>query len=70
MRSEFVHGCKINFEDETKDALIYLENHLNPDEFKTIFDHAHFHQKAYFPDRGGHHYSIEYKDGQYFLGKV
>lgn len=67
MKNIVLHNCRINFEDDAKDVAIYLENHLSLDEFKTLFDHAHDHREAFFQDRNGHHFMIEYKNGEYFL---
>lgn len=69
MEKEILHSCEINYEDEAKEALMYLENHLDLEEFKTIFDQARSHGKAYFQDRAGHHFLVEYKNGEYFLLK-
>ncbi len=69
MKNIILHNYHINFEDEAKEVEIYLESHLNLDEFKTLFNHAHLHQRAYFQDRIGHHYEIEYKNEEYFIDK-
>lgn len=67
MKKEIIHGCEINIEDEAKDVLFYIDNKLELDEFETLFDHAKFHDEAYFQDREGKHYKIEYKSGEYFV---
>ncbi|EKE10954.1 MAG: hypothetical protein ACD_15C00166G0002 [uncultured bacterium] len=67
MKELVLHGCKINCEEEARDVLLYVEDKLELDEFETLFDHAKFHDKAYFQDRDGHHYLIEYKGGEYFI---
>jgi len=69
MKDILLHNCKINFDDDVKDVEIYLETHLNLNEFQTLFDYAHLHHEAFFQDRSGHHYVIEYKNGEYFIEK-
>ena len=69
MEKAVLHSCEINYEEGSKEVLFHLENHLGLEEFKTIFDHARLHGKAYFPDREGHHFMLEYKSGEYFLLK-
>lgn len=48
MKTTILHNCHINFEDDVKDVEIFLESHLNLNEFQTPFNHAHLHQEAYF----------------------
>ena len=67
MKTVVLHTCNINYEDNEGDTMIYLENHLDLKEFETLFSHAKFHQEAYFQDRSGHHFLIEYRNGEYFL---
>ncbi len=69
MKTIILHNCHINFDETIKDVEIYLESHLNLNEFQTLFNHAHLHQEAYFQDRNGHHYAIEYKNEEYFVEK-
>lgn len=69
MKNFDLHGCRINHEDDVKDIHIYLENHLDEKEFHTLFDHAKLHQQAFFQDESGHHYVIDYKNGEYFIIK-
>ncbi|GEM_PF-3274246 len=70
MKTIVLHDCHINFEDDVKDVETYLGNHLNLNEFQTIFNYAHLHQQAYFQDRNGHHYLADYKNGEYFIEKI
>jgi hypothetical protein len=64
-----LNGYDVNYDDNEKEVLRYLDNHLDREEVETIFDHARYKGEAYFQDREGHHFIVEYKSGEYFLEK-
>lgn len=64
-----LHGHHINYDDNVKEAVKYIEEHLDEKEFQTLFDYAKHYQEAYFQDNLTHHYIIEYKNGEYFIIK-
>jgi hypothetical protein len=70
MREINIHGYHINYEDSEKEAIYFLERHLNPREFQTIFDHAKLHREAFFQDREAHHYEVRYDNGEFYLEKA
>jgi hypothetical protein len=69
MNTLHLHSCHINYDNDAKEGVIFLENHLDLKEFETLFGYAKDHREAFFQDREGHHYEIEYKSEQYFLIK-
>lgn len=69
MNEDYIHNRQINYDDNAKECIRYLEGHLNSREFDTIFDHARLHREAFFQDNLGHHYVIKYKEGEYYIEK-
>ena len=70
MKKIILHGARINVDDDARELIIFLENHVTRDEFETIFGYAKYKQKAYFQDRDRHHFEVSYDDGTYTINDI
>ncbi len=69
MKEIILHGCRINMDDDANDLRLYLEDHLETDEFQTIFGYAKHKGTAYFQDDERHHFFIEFDDDVYTVNE-
>lgn len=70
-KKTFVHGYKVNHEDDAKEGVFYLENDLDAKEAEVFFYYArNRRQSAYFEDDHDKSFELTYEgDDEYRLKK-
>lgn len=59
-QEKFICGCKVMYEKEAQDGIIYLENKIDRECAKVFFGYAKEHRMAPFEDQSGRKYELAY----------
>ena len=71
MQEMYIRGHKVKYEDDVREGVNYLDNHLDENESKVFFDEAKLRKMAEFEDYHQWNYTLTYEenDGSYTLVK-
>lgn len=62
-----VHSFTVEYEEEAKEAIHFLQDELDYEEAKVFFDQAKLKRSAEFEDKYRHNYTLTYANGIYVL---
>ena len=61
MKEKYIHGFKVEYEDDVKNGIEYLLYDLDRDEARVFFDQARLKKRAEFEDDREGQYTLIYK---------
>lgn len=64
-----MHGCKLMYEKEAEEGVIYLNDRIDSEYAKVFFVYAKEHKMAPFEDQNGKKYELSHEKEVYLLTK-